>query len=507
MKRKINIALASIFTIFSVISTLMFCGYRIGFVFVDHEVKFNGFCYMLWAIFIVNTIFLFLHLRQTIIKDKFLTLPLFIINCVIAFISVVASIAFLIIGGEEEIANFFQTALTLLPYLAGFYLLLFFIFIFPHCGRIFRYTIAAVAVVAIIIPSLVWLFPVGGLKIENAPAVFDTGNEYKVVFATNRKSIGYVTYKYNGQEYIVYDTTTGRKDSSLVHSVSIPYEHLNNNAYSINAQRAWEDIAYGGNLGKKISTLNIDKFTPCKQDDFNMLCITDTHSSQPDWNKLAGTSDICVFLGDIANGIYSYDSFVDNLIAPAGIITGGKSPSVYVRGNHDHRGKYVPNLLKELDFDQYYYRIQTGKYTFTVVDSGEDKADDNYEYAGYNDYASYKAEQIQWLQSLDKVDGYNVMLAHDRWLFDTSQGAENDAINAVKNFGADFIICGHSHRTEYKPAEESDTHIQYYICGGKDGAKDIKYTIMNFNNGIVQSVSKNMAGEEFCKATIKLAKS
>lgn len=38
-------------------------------------------------------------------------------------------------------------------------------------------------------------------------------------------------------------------------------------------------------------------------------------------------------------------------------------------------------------FDAFYDQTQIGSYTFTVLDSGEDKEDGNYEYAGYNDYA------------------------------------------------------------------------------------------------------------------------
>lgn len=61
MRRKLHLSLAIVFTAISALASLAFCGYRIGFVFVDHEVHFDGFCYLLWGLFIVNTVLLCFH--------------------------------------------------------------------------------------------------------------------------------------------------------------------------------------------------------------------------------------------------------------------------------------------------------------------------------------------------------------------------------------------------------------------------------------------------------------
>lgn len=68
MKSKTNLIAAWLLTALSAVSSLLFCGYRIGFVFVDHEVHFNGFCYLLWALFIVNAVCLLFQLRSALKK-------------------------------------------------------------------------------------------------------------------------------------------------------------------------------------------------------------------------------------------------------------------------------------------------------------------------------------------------------------------------------------------------------------------------------------------------------
>lgn len=503
MKGKANLILSSVLTVISVLCTLAFCGYRIGFVFVDHEIHFNGFCYLLWGIFIANTVCLIFQLRSVLESNKYFNKPVFIVNGIVSALTLAATIGFAAYK-PAEIPNFAQVSLELLPYLSAFYALIFLIFVFPYFGKIFKAIASAAVCIGILSSALIFLFPIGGFEIESAPAVFDTGSGYSVVFSTNRKSVGYITYEYDGKKYMVWDTTTGRKDASKVHSVRIPYEHLDHNKYSVRAVRAWEDIAYGGWLGAEIS-MDIDEFLPCPDDNFDMVCVSDNHSVKADWNKLAGCGDIYAFMGDIANGIYSYNAFTDNLIIPAGIMTGGKAPVIFVRGNHDHRGNYVPELLDALGFDDYYFRIEQGDYTFTVFDSGEDKTDDNYEYAGYADYSSYRDVQIEWARGLEKKSGYNIVMAHASDIFDETEEDIKAVTDILKDKGCDFIICGHSHRPRYAAPGESETGIQYYVCGSRDGKNDLRYTVMSFNGGHVSSVSRVLSTSDvLCEAEIAL---
>lgn len=503
MKHKKSIILTSVFTALSVLTTLSFCGFRFGFIFVDHYV-FDGFCCVLWSLFILNTVILFFQLRGSIRGNRLYNKKLFIVNTVFSVISFICCIAFIIIGGEDELLNYFYMSFETLPYLALFYAFIFFTAVLPVCRQIFHKITAVIVSAAIIVCAIVIIFPAGGFDFESKPAVFDTGDGYHIVFATNRKSVGYVKISDSGNDKIVWDTLTGRKESSRVHSIKLSYDELNNKEYSIGAVRAVEDIAYGGHLGKEI-TLLAGKFTPCPEDDFDMTCITDNHSSRPNWETMGKDAEIFVFLGDIANGIYTYDSFINNLIVPAGKISGGIKPVVYVLGNHDHRGSKVPDLMSSLDFDEFYYRLNIGKYVFTVLDSGEDKEDENYEYGGYNDYSSYFSKQTEWARNLQKEKGYNIILTHSPIIFYEPDEKQSPVCEIMRNLGEELIICGHIHTAEFVDKNESKTGIAYYICGGKTDARNINYTKMHFNQGLVDIRSESTQGELILEKQLRLS--
>ncbi|MCH5316618.1 MAG: metallophosphoesterase [Eubacterium sp.] len=488
MKQKGRIILTSVLTALSVLITLGLCAVRVGFVFVDHLV-FDGFCYILWALFIVNTIVLFFQLRGSILDNKLYNKIVLIINIVLEVVNIACIAAFLIIG-NDDLVDYLYVSFETLPYLAAFYALLFFTLILPISHKLLHKITACVVAAAIVISAVAFLFPAGGFDFEAAPAVFDTGDGYHIVFATNRDSVGYVKL---GNE-ILWDTYAGRKESSRIHSIEVSYEALDNNEYSIGAARAIEDIAYGGHLGKEI-TLNAGVFTPCPEDDFDMTCITDNHSCRPDWEAIGADADIYVFLGDISSGVYAINSIIDNLIAPAGKVSGGVKPVIYTLGNHDHRGSYVQALLDSLDFGDYYYRLNVGKYNFTVLDSGEDKEDENYEYAGYNAFAPYFAQQIEWAKTLQKESGYNVIITHSPSIYFEPDGQPTPMAEIMRNLGEEFVICGHHHSAEYVSVENSITGIATYICGAKADSHEIVYTRMHFNGGIIDIKSQNTKGE------------
>ena len=63
------------------------------------------------------------------------------------------------------------------------------------------------------------------------------GGEYNIVWENNNAGIGYVTYRYEGKTYTVYDEENGvvRTDDKT-HTVRIPQEHLDKaGSYTVNA--------------------------------------------------------------------------------------------------------------------------------------------------------------------------------------------------------------------------------------------------------------------------------
>jgi hypothetical protein len=81
----------------------------------------------------------------------------------------------------------------------------------------------------------------GTVSITVPPTVFETGGDwYNVVWATSttnssaKGTTGYVEYEYNGVKYQMFDEIGGyRRSNSNIHTVKVPKEHLNNNAYKV----------------------------------------------------------------------------------------------------------------------------------------------------------------------------------------------------------------------------------------------------------------------------------
>ena len=47
-----------------------------------------------------------------------------------------------------------------------------------------------------------------------------------------------------------------------------------------------------------------------------------------------------------------------------------------------------------------YYTFRQGPIFFVILDTGEDKPDNDIEYAGITDYDNYRTEQVNWLREV-----------------------------------------------------------------------------------------------------------
>ena len=114
-----------------------------------------------------------------------------------------------------------------------------------------RKVITAVILTITLLVGIFNVFSVVPYKITSVPSVIDNGSEYSVVFSTNKYGTGYVEYNYNGKDYKLYDEMGGRLNSdSKIHSISVPYEHLRNNTYSVGSTEVFEQYSYGSHRGK-----------------------------------------------------------------------------------------------------------------------------------------------------------------------------------------------------------------------------------------------------------------
>ncbi|WP_448698689.1 metallophosphoesterase [Mucilaginibacter sp. AW1-3] len=126
-----------------------------------------------------------------------------------------------------------------------------------------------------------------------------------------------------------------------------------------------------------------------------------------------------VFLnGDMFNFQVDEDQLVDHLLKPFGTLF-NTVPFFFSRGNHEVRGKFARNLPQYFNSEKpaFYFSFQYGPMYAIVLDSGEDKEDNNVSYEGMVDFDRYRIEQAAWLEKEIKKPAfkkakYKIVFSH-----------------------------------------------------------------------------------------------
>lgn len=161
-----------------------------------------------------------------------------------------------------------------------------------------------------------------------------------------------------------------------------------------------------GKRTPSVRTLNVSADT-CR---FSML--NDIHSNDARYTSLAAgidteKTDFILLNGDIVSYVQNIDTLVKHTIAPIAV-QAEQLPIIYARGNHECRGRDF-NKVYELfptSTGQFWYTFRQGPAAFVVLDAGEDKPDNNHEYAGTADYDSYRRKQSEWLANAVKEPSF-----------------------------------------------------------------------------------------------------
>ncbi len=192
--------------------------------------------------------------------------------------------------------------------------------------------------------------------------------------------------------------------------------------------------------------------------------------------------DLVFLNGDILGHIENRQQIVDHVLAPCTELFAKETPFVYVRGNHETRGKFarkLPNYIA-LPGNRFYYSFDHGPVHFVVMDGGEDKRDTDKEYSGLVDFDRYRAVERQWLENEIRSEGFNkapfrVIVVHmppqpsERW-----HGPDDmyQTWRPLYNQGKiDLVISGHTHRYEIRPPVRGNADYPVIIGGApKEGA-------------------------------------
>jgi len=187
--------------------------------------------------------------------------------------------------------------------------------------------------------------------------------------------------------------------------------------------------------------------------------------------------DLVFLNGDILGHIENQQQIIDHVLAPCTDLFASRTPFVYVRGNHETRGRFarkLPDYLALPD-NRYYYAFDHGPVHFVVLDGGEDKHDSNQAYSGLVDFDRYRDIQQQWLEQEIRSEAFKkapfrVVLVHmppkpsEQW---HGPDAMYQKWRPVLNRSTiDLMVCGHTHRYTVEMPEKGVRHYPRVIGGG-----------------------------------------
>lgn len=202
----------------------------------------------------------------------------------------------------------------------------------------------------------------------------------------------------------------------------------------------------------------------------SFIAMSDIHADTAKYRKLLSLMPVAsaesVFLiGDIISYFdvpdRPYTGFIDVSVDEFAT----EKPFVIVRGNHETRGKLARTYgdYVHRSGGHYYGTYMLGDTFIVMLDSGEDKADRHYVYAGITDFDSYRREQAEWLKGVVKTKEFRkaarriVMVHIPPLLKSVEWGDKGDVAHGprevdelfmpiLNNAKIDLMICGHTHR-------------------------------------------------------------
>jgi len=224
--------------------------------------------------------------------------------------------------------------------------------------------------------------------------------------------------------------------------------------------------------------------------DISFIVLNDIHQRDDLLTALVKKSaskpfDLVFLNGDILGHIEDEPQIINHVLKPCSDLFAKETPFIYVRGNHETRGKFARMLRDYLATpnDRYYYSFDHGPVHFIVMDGGEDKEDSHWAYSGLVDFDRYRDEQKAWLEKEIQREAYKkaafrIVLVHMPHRQSEDRHGVADLYNKWRplfNQGKiDLMMSGHTHR--YAMLEpEGGVHDYPMVIGGspKDGEATI----------------------------------
>lgn len=243
-------------------------------------------------------------------------------------------------------------------------------------------------------------------------------------------------------------------------------------------------LSYGQTISGSIeSFLNTD----AAKQEISFVMMNDIHDRPKSIAQLldldkGNKRDFVFFNGDVFDYHNDEQQIIDHMLQPCVDYFAKTVPFVYVRGNHETRGKFARDMAGYFDHVGY-AAFSLGPVRFVILDTGEDKEDAHPVYAGIVDFDRYREEQAAWLQ--EEVNSkefknapFRVVLMHipPRYSGDAHGPAHctqlfEPIMNKAK---VDLVMSGHTHRYKIHPPAKGLNQYPIVIGGGpKEGGRTL----------------------------------
>lgn len=361
---------------------------------------------------------------------------------------------------------------------------------------------------SVLVLPLLLLLPQGAIaeniKLLHGPYMQNISDtEATIVWEATRESVGWVElapkdgtnfYSYERPKY--FDCTNGVKNTSYLHAVKLTgLKPGTTYRYRVFAQEVLSHKGIFVNYDNNIASTRVFGKAPLEfttldknKKETSFVVFNDVHANKDYIEALMKQDDnfkkeLIFFNGDMISILNKsqdfFDGFMDESIR---LFAQSKSP-YYVRGNHETRGEFSTHFQDYFNprVPHLYYIVRQGPICFINLDTGEDKPDNDIEYAGIVDYDGYRSEQAEWLKTVKdmpdfKTAKYRIVICHmpTREVKDDWHGM----IDCVEKFtpvintmDIDLMLCGHTHTDSY---HEPGQRIQYPV-------------LVNSNKGIIEA--------------------
>ena len=325
------------------------------------------------------------------------------------------------------------------------------------------------------------------IRILHGPYLQNVGEtEATIVWEVNNESVGWVelapddgTNFYASERPKYFDTKIGIKTTSKLHAVKLTGLKPNTvYRYRIYAQEVLSHesirIHYGDVAATNVYTAKplTFKTNDANKAETSFIILNDVHARPNLITPLLNHAgfkekDMVIYNGDMVSEFTDRDTIFTGFMNESITLFAKEQPFYYIRGNHETRGEFAthfqdyfcprePNL---------YFTVRQGPAFFIFLDTGEDKPDNDLEYAGITDYDRYRTQQAEWLKEVVASEAFKqakfkIVVAHippvpikNAW--HGQHEVLNKFVPILNQAHIDLMCCAHLHRYVYEEPSET----------------------------------------------------